>query len=202
MWLVVGLGNPGLRYADTRHNFGFRALERLWNRNRRGIRKLGALFRRKPKKDRTLNARVATVSGVSGQGEAVTLLWPETFMNLSGQSVKPAMRRFDVPVERLVVCHDDVDLPLGRLKVKKGGGAGGHKGLLSIEREIGSSGFIRVRGGVGRPEPGGDVVEHVLQPFSFEERPVIEEMIETACDAVGMVLREGPVAAMNRFNRK
>lgn len=202
MWLVVGLGNPGLRYADTRHNFGFRALERLWNRNLRGIRKLKALFRRKPKKDKALNARVATVIGVAEQGERVTLLWPETYMNLSGQSVQPAMRRFEIPVERLVVCHDDVDLSLGRLKVKKGGGAGGHKGLISIEREIGSLDFVRVRGGVGRPEPGGDVVKHVLQPFSFEERLVVNEMVETACDAVGMVLREGPVAAMNRFNKK
>jgi PTH1 family peptidyl-tRNA hydrolase len=131
----------------------------------------------------------------------VLLMWPQTFMNRSGRAVGPAVEKLRIEPGRVVVVHDDVDLELGRVKVKSGGGAGGHRGLISIIEGLGGREFARVRCGIGRPEPGGDVVEHVLSPFEPEEEPALEDMLETAGQAVDALLRDGAAPAMNRFNR-
>jgi peptidyl-tRNA hydrolase, PTH1 family len=205
--LVVGLGNPGLKYADTRHNFGFQVLDRFWRRRREGLGWVERLFRGRPKKMDALHSMVASFSmekpgGETGENGQISVLciWPMTYMNNSGAAVSAASRRFNIPTDEILVIHDDLDLPLGRLKVKQGGGAGGHKGLTSLMSELGGRGFARIRGGIGCPESGGDIVDYVLSPFPFEDRSLVNEMIETACDAIDVVLREGTVAAMNRFN--
>jgi PTH1 family peptidyl-tRNA hydrolase len=182
--LIVGLGNPGSKYRETRHNIGFAVVDRLAERHRARLsqEKFDGQFG---------SGRVA--------GQKAFLLKPETFMNRSGESVGPAVRYYELPADRIVVVHDDVDLDLGRLKVKTGGGHGGHNGLKSIGDALGTSDFIRVRCGVGRPEHGA-VKDHVLGRFRNEERSVADEVIELACDAVECVITEGPGEAQNRFN--
>lgn len=202
MWLAVGLGNPGGEYTGTRHNIGFIVLDRLWRRNRAEPGILNRLFRNRPKKEATLCSRTATVTIKDSTGVSVVCLWPLTYMNRSGKAVSAASRKYRIEPEKILIIHDDLDLPLGKVKVKLGGGAGGHKGLISLMKELEVDRFVRVRCGIGRPESGGDIVDYVLSPFSVEEYPVVAEMIETACDAVDAVFGEGPVAAMNRFNKR
>ncbi len=182
--LVVGLGNPGSKYRETRHNIGFAVVDRLAERHRIGLsqEKFDGRFG---------SGRVA--------GHKVFLLEPETYMNRSGESVGPAARYYEIAPERIVVVHDEVDLELGRLKVKRGGGHGGHNGLKSLVDALGSRDFVRVRCGVGRPERGS-VSDHVLGRFESEERPVADELIEIAADAVEVVLRDGPSEAQNQFH--
>ena len=182
--LLVGLGNPGPKYAQTRHNIGFMAVERL--ASRWGL----SLTREKFK-------GVYEVGLVGGVDAA--LLKPLTFMNLSGQSVQPAASFFSVEPEQIVVFHDEIDLPCGELKIKMGGGHGGHNGLRDIIARLGTRDFVRLRLGVGRPERG-DVTNWVLGRFSEEERVEVEELIEEACDAAEMILGEGVAAAQNRFH--
>ncbi len=185
MWLIFGLGNPGARYASTRHNVGVRVLEVLAGR-------IGAALR-----SRRFDALMG--EGRIG-GDKVLLLAPQTYMNLSGRSVSLAARYYREVPERIVVVHDDVDLALGRIRVKNGGGHGGHKGLRSIVEHLGSRDFIRVRVGVGRPPEGVDTADHVLSPFEVSERATLEEVLAHAADAVMMVVEEGVSAAMNRYN--
>lgn len=150
-WLVAGLGNPGPRYAATRHNIGFLALERM-------ARELGARLR---------DAHRGSYGEASTRGGPVGLLMPQTFMNLSGESVGPAMQAGRVRAERLLVIHDEIDLPAGELRYKLGGGLAGHNGLKSIAQALGTQDFHRVRIGVGRP-PAGDprpIKAWVLSPF-------------------------------------
>ena len=182
--LIVGLGNPGSKYRETRHNIGFAVADRLAERHRVafGEQKFDGQF---------ASGRVA--------GQKVFLLKPETYMNRSGESVGPAARYYELSADQIVVVHDDVDLDLGRLKVKSGGGHGGHNGLRSIVDALGTSDFVRVRCGVGRPEHGS-VKDHVLGRFRNDERSVADAVVEAACDAVETVMRDGPDRAQNRFN--
>ncbi len=122
-------------------------------------------------------------------------------MNLSGRAVAAALHAHHLPLDRLIVVHDDLDVSVGRIKVKRGGGAAGHKGVSSVIQELGSNGFCRVRCGIGRPQAGEDVVDYVLSPFLPEEREILEEMVERAADAVGEIVEHGVDAAMNRFNK-
>lgn len=186
-WLVVGLGNPGGRYAESRHNVGFRAVERLAS-------DAGLTWRGAPRLD--ADAAVGTLAG----GAAAVLLKPLTFMNLSGQSVGAAARFYRVELSQLLVLHDDIDLPLGRLRVKRGGGDGGHRGIRSIIELLGSGDFFRVRIGVGRPRVG-EVVDHVLGGFQPADRPLLDRLLLRAANATTLLLREGLSAAMNRHNR-
>jgi PTH1 family peptidyl-tRNA hydrolase len=184
--LLVGLGNPGREYRDNRHNVGFMSLEEI-------ARRAGA------------DLRVRRFQGVCGQGQLggrkVVLLRPETYMNLSGESVGPAARFFRVPPEDVLVLHDDVDLPFGRLQVKDGGGHGGHNGLKSIVAHLGTNAFRRIRIGVGRPPDSRiPVADYVLSDFYPEERRALEGVLWLVAEAAEMVLREGVRAAMNRFN--
>jgi PTH1 family peptidyl-tRNA hydrolase len=184
--LVVGLGNPGPEYARTRHNVGAEVVERL-----------AALYgeRLKAGKERALVAEARV------DGKRVALAFPQTYMNDSGLSVAPLVRRFGITeLERLVVVHDELDLPVGRMKVKVGGGLAGHNGLRSIKAHLHDDGFTRIRIGVGKPPGKQQGVDHVLRPPGKAERAELDVVVEEAMDVVELVLREGAAAAMNRFN--
>jgi len=185
MNLIIGLGNPGKAYANNRHNIGYRCINKL------------AKLQGIPLAQRGCQAQFGI-----GQiaGSKVVLARPRTFMNLSGRSVKLLMQRFQATPSDVLVIHDDLDLPLGKLRLYSGGGSGGHKGVESIITEVGSRDFARVRVGIGRPEEGGDAIDYVLSDFSPGEQAVIEETIVRVADAVLCLLREGIVAAMNKYN--
>ncbi|NLV73500.1 MAG: aminoacyl-tRNA hydrolase [Chloroflexi bacterium] len=182
-WLLVGLGNPGERYVRTRHNVGFRALDQL-------AAQYGISVSRK---------RFQALMGEGRLGnERVVMLKPQTFMNESGLAVQQALRWFKVPAERLLVIYDDIDLPIGRVRIRADGSSGGHRGIHSIIQSIGTQGFIRVRIGVSRPR--GDAVDHVLSGFSADEEAIIREILSYIDPLVRLCLTEGTAAAMNRYN--
>ncbi|WP_334141381.1 aminoacyl-tRNA hydrolase [Rhabdothermincola sp.] len=184
--LVVGLGNPGREYAGTRHNVGFDVVELLASRH-------GGRFRRTRQR--------ARVAEVLIEGRRVVLAEPQTYMNLSGEAVAPLVRHHGIDdLHRLVVVHDELDLPVGRLKVKVGGGLAGHNGLRSIRAHLHSAEFVRVRIGVGKPPDKERGADHVLQRASRSERAALDEAVREAADAVEVILAEGPQAAMTRFN--
>lgn len=184
MRLIVGLGNPGGEYALTRHNIGVRAVERASARWSIPL---------------SLREAVRRGSGQLGAVE-VTLAAPLTWMNQSGPAVKGLLDALALLPPDLIVVHDDLDLPLGRLRIKRRGGAGGHNGILSLFTFLGTDEFPRLKFGVGRPAPGQDPAEYVLSPFSAEELAAVEAAMDRAVDALHCVLVEGLDAAMNRFN--
>lgn len=184
MKLIVGLGNPGSRYANTRHNVGFMVLDRLAQRARTTIAR------------RQCSALVATTEV---GGERVCLAKPQTYMNLSGEAVACLLRFYKASPRDLLVVYDDRDLPLGKIRLRERGGAGSHRGMESIIAALGTDDFPRLRVGIGRP-PGVDAVAHVLGSFSAEERPIAEDALSRAVEAIEVALREGLPAAMNRFN--
>ncbi len=187
MFFIVGLGNPGAKYAGTRHNVGFDVVDRLVDRA--GV----SLFEKKFK------ARVAR-GRLSGAD--CYFIAPQTYMNLSGESVGPAVGFFKGDVRDVVVVHDDLDIDVGRLKLKVGGGHGGHNGLRSLLQHLPSDRFIRVRVGVGRPPPRWDSADYVLSRFTAEEQSAVEDVVEAAADAVELIVTRGVSRAMERFNRK
>lgn len=184
-WLVVGLGNPGARYARTRHNIGFMAVDAWCDQ-----------FVPRPGYTEKWKGLTASVNTAGGR---VVVLKPQTFMNVSGQSVQAAVQFLRVPLSQLLVVHDEIDFPLGRLAVKKGGGHGGHNGLRDIAAQLGSGEFMRLRLGVGRPVRG-EVADYVLSEFFADERPVADDLLERAVRAISCVTAEGVVTAMNKFN--
>ncbi len=186
MWLVLALGNPGERYARTRHNVAWRTLDLLAARHGAGEVPGHAAF----------HARRTTLAG-----HEVELLKPLTFMNRSGEALL-AWREREGVESQLLVVSDDVYLPLGRLRVRAGGSSGGHRGLESIEAAVGSRDYDRLRIGVGAAEDSSALREHVLEEFAAEESPVLEEVIRRAADAVECWVAEGALGAMNQFNRK
>ena len=186
MHLVVGLGNPGERYAPTRHNVAWRVLDALaW---RHGARDAG--------RDTTWRAREASIAG-----HDVAMLQPLTYMNLSGEALAAWRERHGQEVELLVVS-DDVYLPLGFVRVRTSGSSGGHRGLESIEAAVGGRDYARLRVGVGAAESAAELREHVLDEFAPEEKPALEEAVRLAADAVECWVAEGSLSAMNRFNRR
>jgi PTH1 family peptidyl-tRNA hydrolase len=187
LWVVVGLGNPGRRYAGTRHNVGFSVIERM-------ARRWDVKLRR-----RKYGAKVAEVTL---NDERLVLAQPQTYMNLSGVAVRQIAEGYGVPPPRIVVVSDDLDIPLGQLRVRKGGSAGTHKGLRSVVAEMGTPLFPRLRVGIGPLAEHGDAVEFVLSRFSREELPVVEEVLAKAKEALEMILDGRIEAAMNMFNRK
>ncbi|WAS90148.1 aminoacyl-tRNA hydrolase [Nannocystis punicea] len=184
-WLLVGLGNPGARYARTRHNIGFMAVDAWCDKATSS-----------PSWSEKWKAQVATLGTGSSR---VVALKPQTFMNRSGQSVVPAAQFLRVPPAQILVIHDEVDFQLGRLAVKKGGGHGGHNGLRDILQLLGNGDFLRIRLGVGRPVHG-EVADHVLSDFRPDEGPIVDDLLERAVAAITSVTREGVVTAMNKFN--
>lgn len=187
MKLVAGLGNPGAKYAGTRHNIGFMVAEELAARSGISLKKKG-------------------YQGVYGvgrvAGEEVTILQPQTFMNLSGVSVAAACKSLGVDPGDLIVVYDDIDLSFGTLKIRFGGGHGGHNGIRSICGVLGSGDFIRVKVGVGRPPAGGDVAGYVLNPFGAAERARLETVVANSAAAVETLLARGAAQAMNEFNNR
>ena len=182
--LVVGLGNPGARYRDTRHNLGRRAVELIAD-------ELGGSWRSR------WNGRV---SEPRDSDDRLGLLVPETFMNESGRSVAPALRFYKLPPERLVVVHDELDLELGDVRAKQGGGLAGHNGLRSLAEALGTQDFLRVRIGIGRPERGDrrPVADWVLQPFP--PGTDVDRLVRDGADCTLSVLRDGVDVAMRTWN--
>lgn len=185
MWLIAGLGNPGPKYRGTRHNLGFEVVDRL-------ALEAGIKITREFKKALTGKGRV-------GRQEAV-LAKPQTFMNLSGVSLAALARHWRLEADRLIVVHDDLDLEPGRLKLTSGGGAGGHKGVASVIEHLGDREFTRVKLGIGRPRET-EVERFVLTRFHPSEKPVIEEAVARAVEAVERVVEEGLLKAQTEFNR-
>ncbi len=183
-FVIVGLGNPGRQYARNRHNVGFQCVDYLGEAH-------GITFHRSRFKG-------ATGEGVIA-GVPVILVKPSTFMNDSGQAVGPLCHYYKVPIERVLVIYDDIDLAFGKLRVRPGGSSGGHNGIKSIIQHLGSEGFIRMRVGVGRPAQG-DPVDYVLNDFDRDQAPVIARLYSTVDEIVRCVLTEGIRQAMNTYN--
>ncbi len=193
MKLIVGLGNPGRGYANNRHNIGFICLNQF--AKTQGIR-----FDKKQGRARIGIGEIA--------GSRVVVARPQTYMNLSGQSVSLLVRKFDINLDNLLVIHDDLDLPLGRIRIRCGGGSGGHKGVESIITHLESQDFIRIRVGIGRPSvtpdsaeiSEADIITYVLSDFTAEEKQTIAQVIPRVSEAILCLLTEGLTAAMNKYN--
>ena len=187
MKLIVGLGNPGSQYQFSKHNMGFLVLDKLAQRENISLSQKG------------FDAHL----GKGKIGETTVLLAkPQTFMNLSGIAVRKLTAYCKTDIADLIVIHDDLDLPFATIRLKTGGGDGGHKGLRSLIEHLGGSEFIRVRLGIGKPPPGEIVEEYVLGCFSPEEMEILPHITGRACDAVAEVISSGIQGAMNRFNVK
>ena len=192
MKLIVGLGNPGRGYAHNRHNVGFVCLNHF-------ARKQGIRFDSKQGKARTGTGEVA--------GSQVLLAKPQTHMNLSGQSVSRLIKKFNINLNDLLVIHDDLDLPLGKIRLSHGSSSGGHKGIDSIISSLGSQDFTRLRVGIGRPATEGlaeiseaDIIAYVLSNFTPEEKQIVVQVIPRTSEAIYCLLTEGLVVAMNKYN--
>jgi PTH1 family peptidyl-tRNA hydrolase len=183
MKLIIGLGNPGKAYANNRHNVGYRCIDYF------------ARMHRIPIRERKARAKL-------GMGEvaekSVVLAKPRTYMNLSGQAVSRLVRLFSVPLEDLIVICDDLDLPLGKVRIRQRGSSAGHKGMESIIASLGSQDFPRIRVGIGRPD--GDEISYVLSDFTAEEKEVVAEAVAKVADAIYCILTEGIEVAMDRYN--
>jgi peptidyl-tRNA hydrolase, PTH1 family len=184
--LVVGLGNPGPEYAETRHNVGFRVVELL------AARAGGGRFSKHRSNADVLEGRLA--------GRRVVLAKPRTYMNLSGGPVAGLAQYFSVPVTDVVVVHDELDLEFGVVRLKRGGGEGGHNGLRSVSRSLGSKEYLRVRFGIGRPPGRQDPADFVLKRFSGAEQKELDLAVDLAADATEALLADGLEAAQNRFH--
>lgn len=185
-FLVAGLGNIGRKYRNTRHNIGFMAVDKLAEKHR-------LLSRRVQNRAIVANGRIAN--------QAVILAKPQTMMNLSGDALGPLAKYYKIPPENVIVIYDEIDLPFGNIRIRPKGSAGGHNGMRSIINHLGSD-FPRIRLGVGRPTGRKPVPAHVLQDFGKDERPIVDEMLETAVAAIETFLSEGIDMAMNKHNTK
>lgn len=188
MKLIVGLGNPGIEYQFTPHNLGFLAIDEIAERS--GARVSNRFCR-------ALTARTSI------EGQEVVLAKPETYMNLSGVSVRELVEKLEIAPEKdLVVLYDELDLPFGTLRIRERGRSAGHNGMESIIGSLGTQEFVRIRLGVGPGHPLSDGASYLLAPMKKSRLAEAVPMVDTAADAVGVILKEGVSAAMNRFNRK
>jgi peptidyl-tRNA hydrolase, PTH1 family len=186
-WIVVGLGNPGPRYENNRHNLGAMVVEELV---RRGY---GSLSRHK--------SGCLIAERTFGDQRAV-IARPTSYMNESGQQVGQLMRWYKAAASQLIVIHDEIDIPFGQIRIKVGGGTAGHNGLRSLVRHVGTPDFLRVRVGVGRPRGRQDAADWVLSDFTAQERAELDDMIQRAADATERILEVGPDRAMNEVNTR
>ena len=184
-YLIVGLGNPGREYRETRHNIGFMLIDRLSVR-------LGVRMRRMQSK--------ALVGSVQHNDKKIIVAKPQTFMNLSGQSVQGLVRFYKLPLENLMIAHDDLDLPFDTIRLRPGGRAGGQKGIRSTIQHLGTQDFPRLRLGIGRPPGRMDPAAYVLQSFAKADETLLSEMLDRAADAVMTFIDKGLDQAMNQFN--
>lgn len=187
MKLIVGLGNPGKDYEKTRHNIGFLAVDKL-------AEDLGI--------DITKNKFRALYGEGNCKGEKVVLIKPLTYMNLSGESLSQAIQWYKPNLEDIFVIYDDMDLPVGKLRLRTKGSAGGHNGIKSLIQHLGTQEFNRIRIGVGRPHPGSDVIKHVLTNFRKEEWPDVDEAVSKMKPLIECIIDQNFTIAMNRFNTK
>jgi PTH1 family peptidyl-tRNA hydrolase len=184
-FLIIGLGNPGREYTQTRHNIGFMLIDRLTVRlNARGMKVQSK----------------AIVITAQHEGQKLILAKPQTFMNLSGQAIQGLVRFYKVPLEQVLVAHDDLDLPFCTLRMRPGGGAGGQKGIKSTIDQLGTNDFARLRLGIDRPPGRMDAAAYVLQEFTQKELLSVSETLDRAADAALTFVTEGLNAAMNKFN--
>ncbi len=187
MKVILGLGNPGIRYRRTRHNIGFQVVDRLAEINHILIS----------------TKRFKSLYGTGWiDDERIILVKPMTFMNRSGEAVRKAVDLFQAGIEDLIVIHDDLDLPFGRLRFKRKGSDGGHQGVRSIIESMGKNTFLRLKVGIGRPPQGMDPAEYVLTPFDEIEQSQLDEMIFRAAESIKIMLLEGIETAMNRYQKK
>ena len=185
-WIVVGLGNPGDKYENTRHNAGFLVVDELARRGNFAVRKV--------------KHKALTETAVIG-GQGVLVMKPTTYMNLSGEAVGDAARFYKIPADHVLVISDDTDLPVGKLRIRKSGSAGGHNGLKSIIQHLGGDKFPRLKVGVGgKPHPDYDMADWVLGKLQGEDKKVFDEAVKKAADAIECLLKEGADKAMNKFN--
>jgi peptidyl-tRNA hydrolase, PTH1 family len=184
-WLVAGLGNPGSEYAGNRHNCGFMVADVLAAR-------MSAPFKRDRSRARVATGRLA--------GCPVTLAKPQTFMNLSGRPVAALRTFYKVPADRIVVIHDELDIPFGAIRLKQGGGDNGHNGLRSVTAALGTRDYLRVRVGIGRPPGRMDPADFVLHDFSAAERKALPDVLERCADAVEVLMQRGLAVAQNEFH--
>lgn len=187
MYLIVGLGNPGRKYRETRHNFGFQVVER-WSRDL-GVSLTDRRFRSK-------NVRTRF------QGKEVVLLCPETFMNQSGVSVRECAEFYNLEPASILVIHDDLDVALGRVKVVRDGGAGGHRGVMSVSEHLGTRQFPRLKLGIGRPPEGEKGEDFVLSPFHQWEKEIVGHVVRLAVRGCELFVSEGIDRAMSHINRQ
>ena len=193
MKLIVGLGNPGIEYQFTPHNLGFLTIDRIANN-------LGIEVRNR--QCRALTAR-ALIDNKTIAGEPVVLAKPETYMNLSGLSVVELVAEHQVDVTRdLIVIYDELDLPLGAIRIRQRGSSAGHNGMESILGALGTDEFLRIRLGIAPDHKVADGAKYVLTPFRKAQEAAVDELLDTAVQAVEVIVKEGAAAAMNRFNRK
>ena len=187
-WLVVGLGNPGREYAGNRHNVGFMVADLLASR-------IGAKF------GRNKRAHADVAEGRLGfGGPKVILVKPLTFMNLSGAPVSSLAQFFKVPLEHIIAVHDELDVPFGQVRAKRGGGEGGHNGLRSMSKSLAAKEYARVRFGIGRPPGRQDPADYVLSDFAGAERKELEFLVDRAADVVEAVVLEGVEWAQNKYH--
>ncbi len=186
-WLIAGLGNPGGQYDRSGHNIGFRVIDRL-------AEKSGAVLDRRKFNGVLGEAKIAS--------EPAILVKPQTYYNLSGECVAAVLGYYRIPAERLIVVHDEIDLEPRQLRLKRGGGDAGNRGVRSIAGALGTPEFVRVRVGIGRPEAGREARDHVLHAMSREELDAFEASIERAADAVAAVITDGLERAMNLYNQR
>jgi len=190
MKLIVGLGNPGKEYSGNRHNIGFLCINYL-------AKTSGITLDSKKGKARLGEGMIA--------GTKVALAKPQTYMNLSGQSVNQLMQKYYLSIDDLIVIQDDLDLPLGKIRIRRNSSAGGHNGIKSIIAQLGTQDFVRIKVGISRPQREGEpvmdtIVDYVLGNFDRDDKKMVEEMIEKVAEAVNCLITEGLTATMNKYN--
>ena len=199
-WLVVGLGNPGPEYAGNRHNVGAMVVDELARRLGVSLGRAGGVLGRRPQAT-VAEARLGMLAG-GAPGPRVLLARPTTYMNVSGGPVAALARYYDVPAGRVVLVHDELDIPFADVRLKTGGGEGGHNGLRDASRALGTKDYVRVRVGIGRPPGRTDAADFVLRDFSATERKDLPWLVDRAADAVESVVLDGLEAAQLRFHTK
>lgn len=200
VWLVVGLGNPGPQYAGNRHNVGQMVLDELARRAQTSFGSKGGVLSRRPQAA-TAEVRIGTLPG-GAPGPRAVLAKPATYMNTSGGPVAALARYYDVPPERVIMVHDELDIPFGEIKLKIGGGEGGHNGLRDTTKALGTKDYLRVRVGIGRPPGRMDAADFVLRDFAKPELKELPLLLDDAADAVELLVTEGLERAQLRFHTR
>lgn len=187
MYIIAGLGNPGKQYYETKHNIGFKVIDRLSEDYNISVTKI---------------KHKALIGDGNINGEKVIFIKPQTYMNLSGESIKEALNFYKISIKNFIVIYDDISLLPSMVRIREKGSAGGHNGIKSIIANLGTEEFLRIKVGIGDKPNGWDLADYVLSKFSKDDQPLIEMGIEKACNAVKIIFSDGVKEAMNRINQK